>query len=447
MNWSDKARRALAALGETDTAALPPALRVLVAALRRADGFAAERVLGVIAAPLTSLQGPGAPTGSGRPRTLPLRMLLIKPVGDVCNLACRYCYESLRRLHAQRGTMTRETLRRIHENVLPYVDPPFTIYYHGGEPLLRGGDFFRAAVSLARELRAPESTEIGVQTNATLIDREWAEFFREHDVRVGVSLDGDREVNDAGRVTTRGAGSYERAVEGIRHLQAVGLRFGTIAVLTPDHARRPGAARALLEHFQGLGIREFDVHPAFSVAPDSGRWNLSPADYAGFMIELFDAWLAAGDSELLVRSFDHFYQGMTGIHADACYRAGKCTTILGVDPTGEAVPCTRPFDARYRFGNLAEQPLPAIMRAAPFQLFQEHEAAGQRRTRDCTWSMLCGHGACPHERRSAGTQAVDGVNVYCTCFEGCEGGYPAIFSHLYRVTEELLESAVAGVRA
>ena len=45
-----------------------------------------------------------------------------------------------------------------------------------------------------------------IQTNGTLVDPEWAEFFRENDVLVGISIDGPQVLHDAYRVNKGGKG-------------------------------------------------------------------------------------------------------------------------------------------------------------------------------------------------------------------------------------------------
>lgn len=53
------------------------------------------------------------------------------------------------------------------------------VAWQGGEPTLMGVEFFRKSVELAGRYRKPGQTVIHtMQTNGTLINDEWAEFFR-----------------------------------------------------------------------------------------------------------------------------------------------------------------------------------------------------------------------------------------------------------------------------
>ena len=86
-----------------------------------------------------------------------------------------------------------------------------TIAWQGGEPTLMGLDFFRRSVEIAQKYLGPGQRAIHtIQTNGTLIDAEWAEFFKENDYLVGISIDGPREIHDAYRVTKGGGAASRR---------------------------------------------------------------------------------------------------------------------------------------------------------------------------------------------------------------------------------------------
>ena len=94
--------------------------------------------------------------------------------------------------------------------------PEVTIAWQGGEPTLMGLDFFRRSVEIARQVpEARSARPHTIQTNGTLIDGEWAQFFKENDYLVGISIDGPREIHDAYRVTKGGRGTFDQVMRGL----------------------------------------------------------------------------------------------------------------------------------------------------------------------------------------------------------------------------------------
>jgi serine-type anaerobic sulfatase-maturating enzyme len=83
--------------------------------------------------------------------------------------------------------------------------PEVQVAWPGGEPMLRGLDFFRRSVDLANRYRKPHQRILHtIQTNGTLIDDEWAAFFKQHNYLVGLSIDGPRALHDAYRIDKAG---------------------------------------------------------------------------------------------------------------------------------------------------------------------------------------------------------------------------------------------------
>lgn len=367
-----------------------------------------------------------------------LKQLLILPVGDKCNLACTYCYEVGRR-RSITGIMTIDSFTAILKNVLPYVDSRFSIAFHGGEPLLAGKPFFLDALNNLSDIAGGNWVRPIIQTNGTLIDDEWCDIFKEYNFSVGLSLDGPRKINDRNRINFSGQGSYESILRGIEALQRHKTPFGVIVVVDKYHAGQPHAAQHLIRHFNEIGIKSYDVHPAFSLAAGARERNLSPTAFATYMKALFDAWLEEGDMDITINFFNNFFQSMTGRKAAACYFAGACTTILGVQSDGTAIPCTRPFKREFTFGNLSKNSLPEILSSDAFVKFKRLEFKGQNHANSCKWQGLC-HGGCPHERIEDGRQNIASKHIYCTCAEAA-GGYPAIYQHMHDSVMNLMDGA------
>src|SRR6267142_824112 len=167
-----------------------------------------------------------------------IEMLVLQST-PFCNLDCSYCYLPDR---ASKRQMSQATLERTYERVFasPFLSDHLTVLWHAGEPLVPGVTYYENAFAIINRLK-PQSLALShsIQTNATLLNRQWIDFFRAHDVRVGTSIDGPADLNDRSRKTRAGGGSFEQTMRGIRVLQEHDYPFHVITVLTRESLRQP----------------------------------------------------------------------------------------------------------------------------------------------------------------------------------------------------------------
>ena len=136
-------------------------------------------------------------------------------VTQQCNLKCVHCYA-----HAKAGLQdnelsTEEGLRLIDD--LSEFGAP-VLLFSGGEPLMRKDLPELAAYAIERGMRAV------ISTNGTLIDPEMASVFKNIGLSyVGISLDGNRAINDKFRGVD---GAFDAAMKGIENCQAQGIKVG-----------------------------------------------------------------------------------------------------------------------------------------------------------------------------------------------------------------------------
>jgi len=197
----------------------------------------------------------------------------------LCNLDCTYCY--LPHRNADRR-MPVPVARAVATAVEPWARTGrFSVVWHGGEPLAAGRDHLAALI-------APfgERVEHHVQTNATLIDDAWCEFFAEHRVRVSVSVDGPRERN-GDRVTRGHRPAYDRIRRGIEALRRHDIPFSALCVVGRPH---PGLATELYDYFLELGCDVLGINVE-ELEGVNRRTNRHPAaDVTAFWAELVAAW-------------------------------------------------------------------------------------------------------------------------------------------------------------
>jgi len=155
--------------------------------------------------------------------------LLAKPTGAICNLDCAYCFFLDKEVFypGSKFRMSDDMLEQyIRQLIESHRTDQVSIAWQGGEPTLMGLDFSRKAITLAEKYRRPGMTFLHtMQTNGTLLTDEWAEFFKEHDFLIGLSIDGPRELHDVYRLDKGGKPTFDKVMRGIRLLQKHGIDF------------------------------------------------------------------------------------------------------------------------------------------------------------------------------------------------------------------------------
>lgn len=181
-----------------------------------------------------------------------IHTIVLQPT-PFCNIRCKYCYLPTRDDISTMSLDTIETtFRRVFES--SYASEQITVIWHAGEPLVLPVSYYETAFQAIERLR-PDGVELrhSFQTNGTLVTKEWCDLIRRWNVGVGVSIDGPRAMHDANRVTRSGKGTFDKAMRGARLLQAEGIPFHVISVLSKDALQKP---EQLHSFYMEEGIRD-----------------------------------------------------------------------------------------------------------------------------------------------------------------------------------------------
>ena len=219
----------------------------------------------------------------------------ILKVASRCNLNCSYCYiynKADSTWKERPALMSREiltaALMRIRRHCALTGQTQANIVFHGGEPCLAGAaqvdEWCREARST---LDGVADMKLYIQTNGTLIDERWADVFERHQIGVGISMDGPREVHDQFRIDHRGHGSYDRIVRGMELFRKRKTPFSILSVI-------PLGADPLVvhRHFTALGSSGITyVLPHYTHDTiEAVRRIYGPTPCADFLIPVFDDW-------------------------------------------------------------------------------------------------------------------------------------------------------------
>lgn len=345
---------------------------------------------------------------------------LIKPASSRCNLRCRYCFyedEAQNRAQKDMGLMTVETVECLLAEAYELVGPGGTVSFafQGGEPMLAGVDFFRRFTTLARE-RKPAGTRIvfSIQTNGTLLNEDWAEFFRQEGFLVGLSLDGFETLHDANRVDARGAGTWKMLVEKVRLLQNHQVETNALCVVTGACAKRAGRVYRSLKE---LGFAYLQFIPCLDpVGMERGGmpYSLLPEDYGIFLCQLFDLWYRdwKKGEYCSIRLFEDYIHILLGDGGSTCATCGQCGSYFVIEGDGSVYPCDFYAMDDWKLGCLGQSTLVEMAEGEELKRFFSWGAEKPAECAGCRWRALC-NGGCKNDWIRTG----DGWHNYdCAAF-------------------------------
>jgi uncharacterized protein len=272
-----------------------------------------------------------------------------------------------------------------------------------GEPLVLGIPYFRQVADLCLA-KAPSGMRPNfiVQTNGTLLNEEWCQFFTDYNFVVGVSIDGPAAIHDKQRLSILGKSSFVEVERGINLLVEKGVRGGAICVITKATLELP--PDELFEFFQRKGIAWSYLLEASIGDNTRSESALSIADLPRverYLDRLLDLWAEHPDS--YIRDFEQTSRRVFGgarPHPDSDNLG--CLDILNVSANGdfywgnpELMSATLGPLREVRF-NLDSDDVWRCRSKPAFKAYQKQIHEGVRKCRE----------VCPY-------------------FEGCQGGNPA----------------------
>lgn len=250
----------------------------------------------------------------------PFQQFVLKLHGR-CNLACDYCYmyqfgdqDLLSQPKVMSPALIRRSCQRIAEHVSKHSLTRVEVGLHGGEPLLAGPAVLDSvATELRRHISNNTVVELAVQTNGVLLTEAMLDVLLEHNIRVGVSFDGNRETHDKHRQYRDGRGSYGQVVDGLRLLTSERYRSlfaGLLCVI--DAEENPLSTYEALLEFAPPRVDFLLPHGNWTELPPHRSERFDEAPYGRWLTTVFDRWYGVSVQETEVRLFTEIINLMLG---------------------------------------------------------------------------------------------------------------------------------------
>lgn len=354
--------------------------------------------------------------------------VILKLVGERCNLDCVYCYER-RRDYGAPAYLEPLTVQGLLERV---PGSPLAVELHGGEPLL----YPKAKlVQLLRILRGhPSPVKLSMQTNGTLLSDAWLRIFRDEfpSISIGISCDGPGDLSEF-RLTMGETETAEQVASALTLCGSHSLSVGVICVLSRANI---ASAEEILSYFGSFAaIKAVKFVPCFDYHPKQGKgttrstrvisiidsasagmamWAISPEEYAEFLKSTWDIWQAKGLFEkfTLEPLLSYVRRVMDKPVSDCHFSANRCAHVITVFPGGRVGGCDE-FDGRLSSfeGEIASaisnDHLPTIWQHSPVSRLI---ANLKQKCAECSYLHTCG-GGCLAQRLRLAEEGIE--QSYC----------------------------------
>ncbi len=366
--------------------------------------------------------------------------IMLKPAGALCNLRCKYCYYlEKNELYKRQGNhvITDELLEKfVKEYIEAQTTPNILFTWHGGETLMRPISFYRRALELQRIYSHGRQIDNCIQTNGTLLNDEWCEFFKQNNFLVGVSIDGPQEFHDEYRKTGTGRPTFRDVMKGINLLNKHGVEWNALAVVNDFNADYP---LDFYHFFKEIGCRYIQFTPIverITTRPDNLRlapgmqeegmladFSITAGQWGNFLCTIFDEWVHHDVGEYYIQLFDATLANWVGQAPGICTMAEECGHAGVMEFNGDVYSCDHFVFPEYKLGNLHDQTIFEMMNGQRQRKFSRMKKQMlPQQCRECRFLFAC-HGECPKNRFVRDKYGNPGLNYLCQ-------GYYRFFKHV-----------------
>lgn len=386
---------------------------------------------------------------------------MTKPVGAVCNLACKYCYylekTNLYKDNKSKYVMSDSLLEKfIKEYINSQTMPQVLFTWHGGETLMRPLSFYQKVIELQKKYANGRTIDNCIQTNGTLLNDEWCEFFHNNHWLVGVSIDGPQDFHDEYRKNKQGKPSFVKVMQGIKLLKKHQVEWNAMAVVNDYNADYPLEFYHFFKDLECHYIQFTPIVERIHLNSD-GRYlanvlqkeekladfSVTPEQWENFLCTLFDEWVKNDVGKYFIQIFDATLANWMGTQPGVCTMAPTCGHAGVMEFNGDVYACDHFVFPEFKLGNIYEKSLIEMMygdKQSRFGLQKRDALPAQCKA--CKYLFAC-NGECPKNRFLTTEDGEFGLNYLCK-------GYYQFFDHIapymdFMKKELLAERAPANV--
>ncbi|WP_175492997.1 anaerobic sulfatase maturase [Bacillus sp. OK048] len=367
--------------------------------------------------------------------------ILAKPTGPLCNLDCNYCFYTEKEVLYPKNHSFQMSDDVLESYIKQYIASQNTqeivFAWQGGEPTIMGLDFFSKAVALQKKYANGKLITNTIQTNGTLLNDQWCEFFSAERFLVGISIDGPEHIHDKYRIDRGGKPTFGLVMKGLSLLKKHDVQFNVLTCVTRYSAYKPIEIYRFfkqqgIEYMQFIPIVEREVNegatklslnhatppsllkeePQQTVTP----WTVEPEMYGEFLIHIFNEWVQQDVGSIFVMNFEWALASWVGIPSPICIFAEECGQAVVMEHNGDLYSCDHYVYPEYRLGNIKDGLVNIINLPSQLAFGQKKRDTLPSVCKSCPVQFAC-HGECPKHRFLVSEDNEPGLNYLCASYK------------------------------
>lgn len=253
-----------------------------------------------------------------------------------CNLACRHCCVSDMKKNYD---MNFETAKIVLKRCLYLMaDGKKYLSFLGGEPFC--GDKFPELLEYAVSL----GYEVGISTNAMLIDETFAKFAFNNNINVQISIDGTNQLEHE---FIRGKGTWRKTINAIKLLVENNVDIQTNFVYNKLNMAN---LEKYFDLMKNLGVKKIRLTPLMNMG--RAKDNLERVSLDDFIEHIYE--IISRREDLLDYIDETTFMGlvMNARFSEKMISCGAGIITITISPEGDIYPCLNLYDDKFKISNI-----------------------------------------------------------------------------------------------
>ncbi len=264
--------------------------------------------------------------------------LIVLNLTSDCNLRCKYCYASAGNC---KDYMTSRCAIEIVTQVSKYNDS-IELLFHGGEPLMNF-EVIKNVINFCKNKLKEKEISYYIQTNSLLLTKEKAEYLINENVEICLSMDGNTEISNSGRVDSKGNSSLNIIKSRIELLKSLDYNTTILAVLNKKNV---GKIESFIDYLVENKIYNFSLNYFIKGGRGNNNKNLAlnPKALYNATVKTINKVLEyrRKNVKIIERNVLHLLRNViTKSKGYMCMNSpcGAGNHLLGFTPNGDIYPC------------------------------------------------------------------------------------------------------------